>query len=143
MNTLSCFEDFKDPFFQSIEDCLSGEEVLSDFESLCYLRLQDISNTEGMPIAFVYPEEEDDDNHELTRVFSKLHLKNRYKVIKLIERHGELILDEILNDVNDREFRDIWPKIDLVIKICWKTIDRICNRVIENSKVEIPWMPKK
>lgn len=122
------FENNSDPFKQWVEDFLSWEWSQCDFEAHCLQRLHESWKEIGLTINIILGEEED---HILAETFGKLFLNNKKRVDSLIKRHSKLITQEALNEENDKEFRSIWPKLDWIIKVCCKTIDRICKRTLK------------
>lgn len=129
------YMDHDDIFLQSVEDLLWGEWSACDFEALGILRLTDIWRERDMYVDI--DTWEDYENNKLIETFQKLYNRNRERVNWLIRRQRVLIEDEELTEENDREFRAIWPKIDKVVKICAKTVDRICERTLKASTISL------
>lgn len=124
------YQDHGDVFLQAVEDLLSDWSSC-DFEALGILRFTELWRQQGMAVDI--DTWEDYEDNKLMEVFNGLFHRNKKRVNALIKRQRILIEEEELTDENDKEFREIWPRIDRVVKVCAKAIDRICERTLKES----------
>lgn len=124
------YKDHNDPFIQWVQDFLSWEWSQCDFEAHCLQHYIELWKKRGINIQINSSDEEE---HPMVVLFGEIYTRNKKRVDLLINRHTELIHVEEYSEENDVEFRDIWTKIDKVVIICCKTINKICSDILQKS----------
>ncbi|NDK10127.1 hypothetical protein GW846_05090 [Candidatus Gracilibacteria bacterium] len=126
--------DYEDPFLDGVRSCLEGYDSLSDFTSICSMRLTELGIPHGISIEIDYCLEEDNKFFDTCdRIFEK-----KYWIIQeKMKRFHNLIHNTEFSQKSDIEFRMLQQDADKVIHRTCALVDRICQSILNNSKIQI------